>query len=68
MKLLVTQEEMDMFWGQRAGVPAAAAATPSIKLLLERLRNAKLQSDRKEIVQELRVRARFQGGCACAAV
>lgn len=45
-----------MFWGPSGGKPALAQG-PSITLLLERLRNAKLQGDRREILQELKVNA-----------
>ena len=50
-----------MFWGTGAATgPAAAPVVPSVTLLLERLRNATLLTDRREIVHELKVCRRRQ--------
>ncbi len=55
--LLVCPAWLLQFWGGAAAVPAAGPGPvgPSVTLLLERLKNATLLSDRREIVQELKV-------------
>ena len=45
---------MELFWG--GGPPKAPPShAPSVPVLLERLRNARAQADRREIVQDLKV-------------